>query len=170
MSIDNYLLVQSIGRATYEPYYAHVWHEGGMEWYMERCFGTETLQREMNDHSIEYWLAWEEAQIAGILKYQPERALPYNPNQRAFYLEKLYLMPSHFRQGAGQIMLQHTLDYAQSMGHNFVYLYVMKIGPVAAYERAGFHIMGETDFGFTQLLPTARFGWLMVKQLGADSA
>jgi diamine N-acetyltransferase len=162
ITLENLPLLQEIGRATYEPYYPHVWQPGGMAWYMNHCFGTEALTRDLSNASLEYYIVRDSnAQAAALLKLWPEKTLPTDPGRRAFYLEKIYLMPAWFGKGAGQTMMQWVIRRAAAFGHDTLYLYVMKTGPVKAYERLGFRIIGETDFGFELLQPHERFGWLM---------
>jgi len=52
-------LPQYAGRATYEPYYPHIWQEGGLDWYIEHCFGTPALQMELADPNVEYLLPYD---------------------------------------------------------------------------------------------------------------
>lgn len=160
-------LLQYVGRASYEPYYPHVWYEGGLEWYMERCFGTETLLAEWSDPAIRYHIATDaNGQTAGFLKLILHKPVPNSAIERALYLEKIYLMPAFFRTGAGQHLIDWTLEQARSMGFEAVWLQVMRTGPVGAYEKAGFHITGPTRFEFDLLRAEERDGWVMLKMLG----
>jgi hypothetical protein len=140
-------LLQQIGRATYEPYYQHIWKSGGLEWYMQHCFNTSTLQTELADPNIAYYLPTDEAgNIIGLLKLGLLKPVPEIGPDNALYLEKIYLMAAELQREA-------------------VWLYVMQSGPVKSYERAGFQVVGSTDFGFEHLLESERLGWRMVKKV-----
>ena len=164
LSVDDLTLLHYVGRATYEPYYPHLWHPGGLDWYMERCFGTDALRHDFADPNIAYFLATDEAaQIVGFLKLVLQNSLPDGSISNALYLEKIYLMPDWFGKGAGQQLIEWTMAQAAALGREVVWLNVMKTGPVRAYERAGFHIIGETSFEFDLLKVEQRGAWTMVK-------
>jgi GNAT superfamily N-acetyltransferase len=159
-------LLQYVGRASYEPYYPHVWYEGGLEWYMERCFGAPTLRSELADPGVRYYLATDAGgQLAGFLKLLPHKPVPGTDINKALYLEKIYLMPAFFKTGAGQRLIEWTLEQARTSGFEAVWLQVMRTGPVRAYEKAGFEITGATRFEFDLLRAEERDGWVMLKML-----
>lgn len=157
------LLTQKVGRETYEPYYPHIWKPGGLDWYMERCFGAQTLNAEFVDPNLEYWLASDEnGHTVGILKLILKKSIPDHPVDNALYLEKIYLMPAFFGKGAGQHLIEFAKQRAIELGREAIWLMVMKCGPVAAYERAGFQTIGETYWDFELLKEEERGGWTMV--------
>jgi GNAT superfamily N-acetyltransferase len=163
---DDLPLLQRVGRATYEPYYPHIWKAGGLDWYMEKCFGTEVLVGEFADPNIEYLLASDaEGQVIGFLKLILQKPVPEQPIEKALYLEKIYLMPAFFGQGAGQKLMEWVVQKARTLGCEAVWLMVMKTGPVQAYERAGFTITGPTRFEYELLKEEERDGWVMLKRL-----
>ena len=164
-------LLQILGRATYEPYYQHLWFEGGVEWYLHRCFNTETLQKELQDDRIEYYAAeTETGQPVGMLKWvhrqlPPASVVSQPIFEQALYLEKIYLMPEFFGKGVGQILLEMVAEKAREMGKKALWLQVMHSGPLKAYEKAGFTKVGESRFEFDLLRPSERGAWVMLKTL-----
>ena len=161
--LGDLLLTQKVGRETYEPYYPHIWKPGGLDWYMERCFATQTLTTELVDPNLEYWLAMdEEGQTVGFLKLVLKKPIPDHPVDNALYLEKIYLMPAFFGKGAGQHLIDFAKQRAINLGRQAIWLMVMKNGPVWAYERAGFQIIGESYWDFELLEEQERGGWTMV--------
>ena len=161
-------LIQETGRATYKPYYHQMWDIGGVDWYMERCFGKEVLEIELGDPNIEYLIPRNEhGQVIGILKLLLQQSTPDNSVSNALYLEKIYLMPEFFGKGIGQMLIEQTCKKAVKLGREAIWLTVMQCGPVKAYERAGFHQIGEVYWDFELLKPTSRKGLVMVKTLVA---
>lgn len=159
-------LIRYLGQATYEPYYPHIWKPGGLNWYMERCFGEAALHSDFIDPNITYWVPHDEHDDPiGLLKLGMQKTIPGTDRHQAMYLEKIYLLPEHFGQGRGQQLMEWVCALASRLGHQAVWLYVLKSGPVAAYERAGFRITGSIDFNFDLLLEPQRAGWLMVREL-----
>lgn len=158
--------IQHYGRATYVPYYPHVWKEGGTDFYMEVCFGTDTLREQLNDPNIVYYLPeTADRQLVGLLKLQLSRPVPGTNLQDALYLEKIYLMPDFFGKGYGQKIMEFVVEKAKNLGREAVWLTVMKTGPEAAYLRAGFRRTGELTYDFDLLKPEEREGWVMVKRI-----
>ncbi len=161
--LSDLALTQKVGRETYEPYYHDKWRPGGLDWYMERCFGAEILAVELTDANIEYWLPEDESgQIVGILKLVLQKPVPDHPIQEALYLEKIYLMPNFMGKGAGQQVIEFAKQRAIQLRREAIWLTVMKSGPVWAYERAGFKTVGEVYWDFDLLRAEERGGWLMV--------
>ncbi len=159
-------LTQKVGRETYEPYYPHIWKPGGLNWYMERCFGVETLSAELQDPNIEYWLAEDEAmRVVGFLKLLLQKPIPDHPVKNALYLEKIYLMPDFFGQGAGQHLIEFAKQRATKLGKDAIWLMVMENGPIWTYERAGFQKAGTVQWDFELLKDTERCGLVMTFSL-----
>lgn len=166
LTIDDLPLMQHLGRATYEPYYPHVWKPGGLDWYMEKCFGTQTLAADFADPGKEYLLASDPGgQTIGFLKIILCKQAPGTAITNALYLEKIYLMPAFFGQGAGRQLIEWVADKARGLGREAVWLEVMKTGPVKAYERAGFINIGPTRFEHDLLREEERDGRVMLRRL-----
>jgi ribosomal protein S18 acetylase RimI-like enzyme len=160
-------LLQYAGRATYEPYYPHLWKPGGQDWYMEHCFGTEILERELLDANIDYLLAYTAAgsnELVGLLKLILEKPVPGGLCANALYLEKIYLMPDFFGRGIGQELLEYVLERARALGREAVWLQVMKTGPRQVYEKAGFETVGEAPIDFDLMKEEERGLWVMWRQ------
>lgn len=166
LTLDDLSLLQYVGRATYEPYYPHIWKPGGVEWFMEKCFGTEVLKNELPGPNTEFLLATDSGgQIVGLLKLILLKPLPDGSITNALYLEKIYLMPDYFGKGVGQELMSWVANRAMQLGREAVWLLVMKTGPVKAYERAGFENIGPTRFENDFLLEEEKDGWLMLQKL-----
>lgn len=166
-SLADLPLVQEIGRATYEPYYQHIWYPGGVEFYLEHCFGTETLGNELQNPHLSYYLPSDSAgNIMALVKVHPHSPVPDGSADNALYLEKIYLMPDFFGQGTGQVLLAQIEQMAIEMGREAIWLQVMhNPGPIGAYAKAGYRITGPTRFEFDLLKEEERDGWVMVKQV-----
>lgn len=161
--------IQSVGRATYEPYYPQNWKPGGLDWYMERCFGTASLLKELADPNIEYFVPTDEnGATVGILKLVLLQASPDGSVENALYLEKIYLMPDFFGKGVGQKLMNWVVEKAAGLGREAVWLLVLDSGPVQAYEKAGFKEIGKVRWEFELLKEEKRGGLLMLKKLKFD--
>jgi putative acetyltransferase len=169
LTLQDLPTVQRLGRATYEPYYPHVWYDGGMEWYLELCFGDTTLRRELADPTIEFYVPIsDDNKEVGLIKVHPNHPIYDGSCDNAFFIEKIYLMPEFFGQGIGQILLEILTRRAAALGREAIWLNVMhNAGPVGAYAKAGFKITGPINFNYDYLKEEERDGWVMVKPLEA---
>lgn len=159
-------LLQQTGRATYLPYYPHVWYPGGQEWYLEKCFNDATLSTELADPNVEYLLAMDgEGKKVGFLKLLLLKPPPEGLEPNALFLGKIYLFPDYFGRGLGRLLLIQVEEKALALGRRLIWLQVMRTGPVQAYEKAGFQILSPTRFEHALLLESERDGWIMGKFL-----
>ncbi len=164
LGLEDIPLMQQVGRATYEPYYHHIWEPGGLDWYMENCFGNETLSIELADPNFEYLICRDEKdRIVGFLKLILKKPIPNTNISNALYLEKIYLMPEFYGRGNGQVLMEFVIEKATILGSEAVWLVCMEHGPVWAYERAGFKIIGTVHWDFERLKDTQRVGLVMVR-------
>ncbi len=166
LGIADLELLQYVGRASYEPYYRHIWLENGLEWYMEHCFGKNILLQELANPNIEYLLGRDAShQNVGFMKVILCKPVPQGGASDALFLEKIYLMPDFFGKGIGQLFLEMVQQKAEQLRRKALWLNVMATGPVAAYEKAGFEIVGKTRFEYELLKPEERNGLVLFKKI-----
>lgn len=135
--------LQAIGIESYLPHYGHLWNPGGLEWYMQFCFGDEALQTDLSDGNIEYYIiADDESRNIGILKLILQKPLPDSEVENALYLEKIYFIKEWTGRGVGQELLNFSVNRAKELGRDCIWLMAMdtSLKPIASYERAGFTI------------------------------
>lgn len=142
--------LREIGIRSYLPHYSHLWKPGGLEWYMQRCFGDEALQNDFSDSNIEYYIIADEKQNIGILKLVLQKPLFDSEIEDALYLEKIYFIEEWTGKGAGNKLIQFTFERARELNRECVWLMAMDTAdkPVAAYQRAGFVIHSRTELDF----------------------
>jgi diamine N-acetyltransferase len=146
-SLDNLKELQEIGIRSYLPHYQHLWQPGGIEWYMQHCFGDAVLQKELTDENIEYYIAADDGnQNIGILKLVLHKPLPDSDVENALYLEKIYFIKEWTGKGVGRELLNFAISRAEELGRDCIWLKAMdtSVKPIAAYQRAGFTIHSRT--------------------------
>ena len=141
--------LQDIGIRSYLPHYTHLWKEGGIDWYMQRCFADEVLESELSDPNIEYYIARADGQNIGILKLVLHKPLPDSDIENALYLEKIYFVKEWTGKGVGRELINFTINRAKELERECVWLMAMDTSekPIAAYERVGFKINSYTRLG-----------------------
>jgi GNAT superfamily N-acetyltransferase len=134
--------LQDIGAKSYVPHYTQMWKTGGVEWYLNRCFGDEVLQNELADTNIEYYIISSERENIGILKLVLHKDLPDSDVENALYLEKIYFIKEWTGKGVGRELMNFAFKRAEELNCDCVWLVAMDTAdkPIAAYKRAGFTI------------------------------
>lgn len=141
--------LRDIGIRSYLPHYTHLWKPGGVEWYLERCFGDDNLRNELPDPNIEYYIIKRDGENIGILKLVLKKALPGSGIENALYLEKIYFTKEWTGKGLGRAAIEFTVRRAIELNRDYVWLMAMDTAakPIAAYQRSGFEIGGYTNLG-----------------------
>lgn len=141
--------LQEIGIKSYLPHYAHLWKPNGIEWYMNRCFGDENLQKELSDSNIEYYIIENEDENIGMMKLVLKKTLPDSNIENALYLEKIYFIKEWTGKGIGRKLIDFALQRAAELKRDCVWLMAMDTSakPIEAYEKAGFTKHSYTKLG-----------------------
>lgn len=146
---DNLDELREIGIRSYLPHYKHLWKPGGIEWYMNRCFGKEFLEKEVSDPNVEYYFVKNDAENVGIIKLVLLKVLPGSEIENALYLEKIYLIKEWTGKGLGGKLIEFITNRARKLKRDFVWLMAMDSAakPIEAYKKAGFKIHSYTNLG-----------------------
>ena len=141
--------LREIGIDSYLPHYVHLWKPSGIEWYMNRCFGDEFLQKELSDPIVEYYIVKESGENIGMMKLILKKALPDSDIENALYLEKIYFVKEWTGKGVGRKLIEFALNRASELNRDCVWLMAMDTSakPIEAYEKAGFTIHSYTNLG-----------------------
>ncbi len=157
--------LQAIGIDSYLPHYTHLWKKNDAEWYLNRCFGYESLKNELNAADIEYYIISSEEKDIGILKLVLLKSLPDSDIENALYLEKIYFIKEWTGKGVGRELLNFTFERAEELKRDCVWLIAMDTAdkPVKAYERAGFTIHSRSRIDFELMKDEYRGTFVMKK-------
>ncbi len=157
--------VQDIGARSYLPHYPHLWKPGGVEWYLDRCFGNSTLEIELLDPNVEYYLISNRSESVGLLKLVLCKPLPDSDVENALHFEKLYFIENYTGKGCGQKFIRFAVERARELARDCVWLTAMDTSakPIAAYERAGFRLHTSFRLDFEMMKPEFR-GMVVMKQ------
>ena len=141
--------LRDIGIRSYVPHYTHLWKTGGMDWYMERCFGDEFLRHELSNPNTEYYIAENAGKNIGMMKLVLKKPLPDSNIENALYLEKVYFVKEWTGKGVGRELIGFAMRRAKELNRDCVWLMAMNTSakPIEAYEKAGFAINSYTRLG-----------------------
>ena len=140
VGLSDWRKLSEIGIESYLPHYSHLWENGGVEWYMNRCFGEDFLRNEIADANVEYYIIENEGEKIGIVKIVLQKRVPNSEIENALYLEKIYFVKEWTGKGIGRKLIDFVLRRAADLGRDCVWLEAMDTAakPVASYEKAGF--------------------------------
>ena len=157
--------LRDIGIKSYVPHYAQMWKPGGLEWYLNRCFGDEFLQKEIVDTNVEYYIISAADKNIGILKLVLRKTLPDSKIENALYLEKIYFIKEWTGRGVGRETMNFAFEHAQEINSDCIWLVAMDTAdkPIKAYERAGFTIHSHKLLDF-ELLKDEYKGTFVMKK------
>ena len=86
--IDDISRIKHLGYQTYAPHYPYLWNDGGMEWYMHRCFNEQQLATDLADSALTYYAIRFNEQDAGLLKLVKAKHLMALPWRKPCILKK----------------------------------------------------------------------------------
>lgn len=140
VALSEWRALREIGIESYLPHYSHLWNAGGVQWYMNRCFGEDYLVNEIADPNVEYYIVENDSENIGILKIILQKPVPNSEIENALYLEKIYFVKEWTGKGVGGRTIDFVLRRAAQLGRECVWLEAMDTAakPIAAYEKAGF--------------------------------
>ena len=149
VGLDNLEELQEIGVRSYLPHYAYLWKPNGIEWYLERCFGDEFLQKEISDPNVEYYIVENNGENIGMMKLVLKKPVPDSNIENALYLEKVYFIKEWTGKGVGRKLIDYALQRAAELKRDCVWLTAMDTSakPIEAYEKAGFTIHSYANLG-----------------------
>ncbi|MEI7583293.1 MAG: GNAT family N-acetyltransferase [Runella sp.] len=160
--------INQLGCQTYLPHYPHLWYEGGVEWYLNKCFNDRQLELDLANPLLSYYaIGWEGHEV-GLLKLVRNKA-PFGLNpDTSLYLEKIYFLKEFTGLGLGQKTMNWVFEQAQNSAIKTVWLMAMDTShkAISSYEKAGFQQMGTTrldDEEFQRMKPEFR-GMVILKK------
>jgi GNAT superfamily N-acetyltransferase len=158
--------LRDIGIESYVPHYAHMWKPGGLEWYLDKCFGAEFLQNELTVENVEYYIVSFAGKNIGIMKLVLNKALPNSEIKNALYLEKIYFIKEWTGKGAGRELINAAIERAREIKSECVWLVAMDTAdkPRQAYKKAGFTVHSHEFLDF-ELLKDEYKGTFVMKKI-----
>lgn len=166
--LNNIPKINFLGCQTYLPHYPHLWYEGGVEWYLNKCFNEQQIEFDLANTFVAYYAICLDGQEVGLLKLVRNKApLGLDP-QTSLYLEKIYFLREFTGLGLGQKTIAWVFEQARNLSIKMVWLMAMDSShkAITSYEKAGFQQIGTTqldDKEFQLMKPEYR-GMVILKK------
>jgi len=130
-------LIRDLAQRIWPVVYPGIITHEQISYMLERMYAVETLERDVREKHIEYALIRLQGEVVGYTGAGPEDG--------AYFLHKLYLLPEFSGRGLGAAALSWVCGRAAASGHQAVKLRVNKNNTAAirAYLRSGFVFAGD---------------------------
>lgn len=137
-SSNNMEAIQQIAEVTWRVTYQFL-PEGQIDYMLHQMYSTQALQQQM-ESGHQFFIALVNNQIVGF-------ASASKINESTSKLNKLYVLPTIQKTGAGKALLQAVIDYALENKTTELQLQVNRNNNAKDfYTKQGFNILYEADF------------------------
>lgn len=162
-------ILYKISREAYSFNFGHHWEEGGLEEYMDKVFGREVLAAELEDPSIQYYVAFVDRQPVAFMKLNLHSNLPGADPEKGIELDKLYILPDYKGLGIGSRFMDLAFRVAGELGKETFWLAVIdtNAAAMAFYEKAGFRRHSTMRVSYPKFREELKGMWRMVADLKA---
>ncbi len=157
-SLQDLVLLQTIGRQTFTETFAAFNSAENLSQYLEQSFSAEKLSQELANTDSSFYFAEDNGQIVGYLKINVGQAQTELNDEYALEIERIYVLQHYHGKKVGQLLYEKAVQIALEMKKQYVWLGVWEENKRALqfYRKNGFvefdkHIfkLGEeeqTDF------------------------
>ena len=157
-------LLSETGQRLFVQTYGNISGAEDLAAHVEDYFGERAVSAELGKSDVHYFLAWDEADVAGFLKTREIIIPDAIPAGTATEVQQLYVDADHQRKGIGRLLMGEAVALARAAGHDGVWLSVWQEATWAIhfYQDYGFHTVGTTDFWLGKSKYTDFLMWLPV--------
>ena len=132
--------LKEIGRLTFFETFSSDNSEENMNEYLKNGFSTEKLNNELSDPNAEFYFCELKGEVIGYLKVNSGQSQTELKDNKAFEIERIYVLKEFHGKKAGQLLYDKALELAKSRRAEYVWLGVWEENPRAIrfYEKNGF--------------------------------
>jgi len=137
-------------RRVYTPIYKHLWNKENCEWYLNRFYSEENLEKELNELEAEYFFVIFKSQYVGILRIDYNKPLIGFSKESNVYLHRIYLGYEAQGKGIGKALFNWVEERAKEKGKDSIWLKAMDTQEQALrfYTKLGYENIGKTSLDF----------------------
>lgn len=119
-----------------------------LEYYVRENFSFQTIEAELNDPSMLYFIAFIDEKAAGYCKMQLNKSPDEVKLESALALHRIYVYKQFQNKGIGSLLLDMAINIARKENLKYIWLGVWNenTAGIRFYERAGFRKMGNYKF------------------------
>ena len=149
-----------------QNFYNH-WYEGGLEQYIEKVFGVDTLKMELSGNNVQYYLALIARKPVAFMKLNLFSNLPGFEMEKGIELDKIYILQQFKGMKIGKRLLDVAFDIANNNRKDIFWLSVIDTNREAIlfYEKAGFKFHSKTQLDYPKFKEELKGMWRMYYEL-----
>jgi len=146
--------LSSLAKSIYVHHYAHLWLEGGMDWYIhEFAYPVSKIKSEIENENCLHYIAYINDEPVGYLKINIDAAIKGGDKKEGLELERIYIDTTAVNKGLGTYLMNFVLDIAKSYQKEYIFLKAMDTAQLAlqfyakmGYEKVGTFRLSDTTF------------------------
>lgn len=140
--------LQNISRTTFRDTFAEHNSEEDLNHYLDEQLSIHKLSEELNNPYSTFYFASENEKIVGYLKLNFSTAQTELIDEKAFEIERIYILKEYFGKGLGQFLLNNAIIIGKKMQPSYIWLGVWEKNSRAIrfYEKNGFEVFSSHLF------------------------
>ena len=138
--------LSDLAKKIYVHHYAHLWSEGGMNWYMnEFAYPVSKIQTEIENKNCLHYIVYMNNIAVGYLKINIDAAIEGGDIKEGIELERIYIHTTAVNKGLGTYLMNFVFDIAKSYQKKYIFLKAMDTASLAMqfYTKMGFVLVGS---------------------------
>lgn len=140
--------LQEISYETFDETFKHQNSAENMNSYLEKAFNLEQLDKELSNHSSEFFFVYFHNEVAGYLKVNTSDAQSEDMGNESLEIERIYILNKFQKHGIGKYLLNKTIDIAIARSKKNIWLGVWERNEnaISFYKKMGFVQVGSHSF------------------------
>ncbi|MEP6951750.1 MAG: GNAT family N-acetyltransferase [Ginsengibacter sp.] len=169
MKLSDLATLHNVCCEIYSQNFHEHWNEGGLEQYMNRVFGVDTLEIELTDRNIQYYMAFIKPGPVAFMKINLFSNLPGLDMGKGIELDKIYISPQFKGMKIGKRLLETAFDIANGTKKEIFWLSVIDTNQeaISFYEKAGFKFHSKTELSYPKFKEELKGMWRMYLELSS---
>lgn len=141
-------LIHRLSVDTFTETFAAVNTPEDMTMYLNECMSLTAIEAELLDNHNTFYILYHNGQAAGYAKTRIGKKPGYGVGERAFELERIYILSQFQGRHLGSYLLDYCIDVARITGYTTFWLGVWEHNhkATAFYEKYGFKKIGSQEF------------------------
>ena len=171
MKLSDLMTLHKICCEAYMQNFFDHWESGGLEDYINKEFGLDTLKTELSDKNIQYYVAFINGEPVAFMKINLMSNLPDLDAEKGLELNRIYILPQFKGLKIGKRLLDLAFDIAKSNKKEIVWLLVIDTNQAAIsfYEKAGFQFHSKTQIDYPKFKEELKGTWRMYCDLSKSN-
>ena len=159
-------LLAALSEVTFREGFSHTCPENDMDHFIQKCFSSDEILKELNDDNDFYFIAYYNGVAAGYTRLKEDYSdYPAMKKYFALELKRIYVLQKYQGKKIGAALMAHALELAGKKNFDAIWLGVWEFNEKAIlfYKKWGFSDTGfshtfhigntaQTDYWFIMLI------------------